>query len=183
MNNRWEDFANWLIMPDDQRTRLNLPKNQTEYAKAHDISDRQLRRWKSDPVFQALVEKKKNTRNKGLSAVSVNGTPAVLDDSVYLEDDSVESPEEEYQTIKSTLVKGAMTGDPKYLDMYFRTYGKDFVAEEAAARSSDLSGLDLSELIISAVSELDIESVVSYLESLGYSVSGPRTEGGGPDEP
>jgi ribonucleotide reductase alpha subunit len=178
MNNRWEEFANWLIMPEDQRNRLNLPKNQMEYAKAHDISDRQLRRWKSDPVFQALVDKKKNTRNRGLAAVAVDGSPAVLDDSVFLEEDSVESPEEEYQTIKSTLVKGAMTGDPKYLDMYFRTYGKDFVAEEAAARSSDLSGLDLSDLIVSAVSELDIESVVSHLEALGYTVDGPGVDGG-----
>lgn len=173
MNNRWEEFVNWLLTDDSTRSRLNLPKNQVEYATAHGISDRQLRRWKSDPLFQAFMDKKKNTRSRGLSAVSVDGVPAVLDDSVFLEEDSLESPEDEYQTIKSTLVKGAMTGDAKYLDMYFRTYGKDFVAEEAAARSSDLSGLDLSELIVSAVSELDIKSVISHLESLGYSVDGP----------
>ena len=168
---QWEAFANWLAMDELTRTRLNLPKNQTEYAFAHKISDRQLRRWKTDPLFQALLEKKGGARKASpapsSSAAAESGS--VLVDVVEPEQFEA-APEDEYVAIKSALVKGAMTGDPKYLDLYFKTYGKEFVAEEAAARTSDLAGLDLGDLILEAASSLDVERVADYLRSQGFEV-------------
>lgn len=172
MNEGWEDFANWLVIDKDSRERLNLPKTVSEYSIAHKIADRTLRRWKVDPVFMALVEKKQAAKNKknGITAISVDGTPAVLE----VEPDT---PEDEYQVIKSTLVKGAMSGDAKYLDLYFKTYGKEFVAEEVAARTSDLASLDLTELVLEAAMAVDHQTIFAYLESLGYKIEQRETNG------
>jgi len=178
---QWDALPNWLAMDEDQRTRLNLPKNQTEYAFANKISDRQLRRWKGDPLFKGLLEKKLAAKGRsGLTAVASDGAPAVFDEDEDLSGgvDVSESPEDDYATIKSTLVKGAMTGDPKYLDLYFKTYGKDFVAEEAAARNSSFSGLDLDELILEAAVFLGSDRVGDYLRSQGWTVEPP----GGADD-
>ena len=171
VSTQWDAFASWLATDEATRERQNLPKSQVEYAKASGISERQLRRWKSDPMFQALLEKKQGKskpKAKGLSAVSVDGIQADLED-----EETVTSPEEDYQAIKGQLVKGAMTGDPKYLDLYFKTYGKEFVAEEIAARTSDLAGLELDELILEAASVLDEGGLVDYLRSKGYTIHVP----------
>lgn len=175
---QWDAFANWLAMDDAQRERLNLPRNQTEYAIANKISDRQLRRWKNDPLFSGLLEKKLAAKGRSsVTAVAVDGTPAVIEATD--EELSVSSPEDEYQTIKAMLVKGAISGDPKYLDLYFRTYGKEFVAEEAAARTSDLAGLDVTDLILEAAVFLGADSIAEYLRSEGWVVYPP---GGGDGE-
>ena len=169
---QWEAYINWLVLDPGQKERLNLPKNQTEYAIANNISDRQLRRWKLDPVFTALHEKKLASLNKpGLSALKADETPTVQED----QGEQGEVKQDEYLAIKSTLIKGAMTGDPKYLDLYFKTYGKDFVAEEAAARTSDLAGLEMEELILLAASVLDINTLILFLTENGYEVL-PRVQ-------
>lgn len=161
---RWEAYINWLVMDETQRRRLNLPLNNTEYALANSMPDRTLRRWKADPVFQALLEKKQG--KKAVPASVPEG-----DEDLEPGDEPELSQEDEYQEIKSTLVKGAKTGDPKYLDLYFKTYGKDFVAEEAAARTSDLAGLDLDSLILTALDSLAPEGIADYLRSKGYTIT------------
>lgn len=174
---QWDAFANWLLLDESARERLNLPKTKAEYAIAHKISDRTIRRWQNDPMFKALLEKKAQAKGKrGLAAVSVDGTPAVLDLDQGLEEyrdtgQDQDSQDDEYQQIKSALVKGALTGDPKYLDLYFKTYGKDFVAEEAAARTSDLAGLSLDDLIVETALVVGEDNLVDYLRSKGYEVS------------
>jgi len=183
---QWEAYANWLILDDSQRDRLNLPRNKAEYAIANKLSDRTIRRWQNDPLFKALLEKKQGTKGKkGIQAVSVDGTPAILEEDLE-EASNPDNPDEEYLQIKSALVKGAMTGDPKYLDLYFKTYGKDFVAEEAAARTSDLAGVDLSELLVETALVVGEDYLVDYLRSQGYTVSrhnnGPAGESPSEDD-
>jgi hypothetical protein len=175
VSTQWEAFAAWLLTDESTRDRQNLPKTQAEYALAVKVSDRQLRRWKADPMFQALLEKKRG-KAKGLAAVSVDGVPADLDAT---DEELAGNPEDDYQAIKGQLVKGAITGDPKYLDLYFKTYGKEFVAEEIAARTSDLAGLELDSLILEAAAVLDESGLVDYLRSKGYTVTQPDSQ---PDE-
>jgi hypothetical protein len=82
-----------------------------------------------------------------------------------------------------------MTGDPKYLDLYFKTYGKDFVAEESAARTSDLAGLALDDLILEVAFVVGESGLVDYLRSQNYEVTkrdrkplpGPSSDSGDPD--
>lgn len=166
VSSQWEQFADWLLKDEETKERLNLPRTKAEYAISVGISDRTIRRWQNDPMFKALLEKKTASKvKKGLSAVSVDGTPAII------EEDEEETPEGEYQQIKSALVKGALTGDPKYLDLYFKTYGKDFVAEEAAARTSNLASLSLDDLIVETAAVVGESYLVDYLRSKGYEVT------------
>jgi hypothetical protein len=174
---QWEAFANWLLMDDASKARLNLPKNKVEYSIANKVSDRTIRRWQIDPMFVALLEKKRSAQGKrGLTAVSVEGVQAILAEE---DEDSqaVDSPDDEYQQIKSALVKGALTGDPKYLDLYFKTYGKEFVAEEVAARTSDLAGLALDDLIIETATVVGEDVLVDYLRSQGFIIIQPGSDG------
>jgi hypothetical protein len=174
---QWEAFANWLLMDDASKARLNLPKNKVEYSIANKVSDRTIRRWQIDPMFVALLDKKRAAQGKrGLTAVSVEGVHAILAEE---DEDSqtVDSPDDEYQQIKSALVKGALTGDPKYLDLYFKTYGKEFVAEEVAARTSDLAGLALDDLIIETAAVVGEDALVDYLRSQGFSIIQPSSDG------
>ena len=169
VSTQWEAFAAWLLTDEETRERRNLPRSQAEYAEHVKVSDRQLRRWKADPMFQALLDKKRG-KATGLAAVSVDGVPADLEAGA---EELAGNPEDDYQAIKGQLVKGAITGDPKYLDLYFKTYGKEFVAEEIAARTSDLAGLELDDLIREAASVLDERGLVDYLRSKGYEISEP----------
>jgi len=167
VSTQWENYVDWLLKDEETKERLNLPRTRAEYAISVGISDRTIRRWQNDPMFKALLEKKTASKVKrGLSAVSVEGTPAILEE----DDEEIETPEGEYQQIKSALVKGALTGDPKYLDLYFKTYGKDFVAEEAAARTSNLAGLSLDDLIMETATVVGESYLVDYLRSQGYEV-------------
>jgi len=170
-NKSYDAFANWLSYSEADKKRLNLPPNLTQYSLANGITDRTLRRWKNDPVLQAMVEKKKASKNRNQSAPQAVDFPEEqeIPGGGDLEQDGGDSSDE-YLAIKSTLIKGAMTGDPKYLDLYFKTYGKDFVAEEAAARTSDLAGLEMGELIIQALNALDINQILLYLQEIGYEV-------------
>jgi hypothetical protein len=176
-NNDWDAFSNWMILSKEEKERLNLPLTTQDYSFANKISDRTLRRWKKDPMFIALTDKKASAKNRKLGIVveSAKGTPTL---QVEEEEpgDQQDTPESEYQVIKGTLVKGAMTGDAKYLDLYFKTYGKDFVAEESAARTSDLASIDMSDLILQALEAISCEEIVAYLIRQGYSVS--RDSGG-----
>lgn len=186
---QWDAYANWLLLDDSQRERLNLPRNKAEYAIANKIADRTIRRWQNDPMFKALLEKKAASKGKkGIQAVSVDGTPAILEEDLEEASES-DNPEDEYQQIKSALLKGAMTGDPKYLDLYFKTYGKDFVAEESAARTSDLAGLALDDLILEVAFVVGESGLVDYLRTQGYEITkrsgelipGPSEDRGGDD--
>ena len=182
---QWEAYANWLSLDEAQRERLNLPRTKNEYAIANKLNERTVRRWQNDPLFKALLEKKLAAKGKkGIQAVSVEGTPAILEEDLVEASES-DNPEDEYQQIKSALLKGAMTGDPKYLDLYFKTYGKDFVAEESAARTSDLAGLALDDLIVEVAFVVGEPGLVDYLRSKGYEVSqGPvNLPGGSPVDP
>jgi len=161
----WNDYATWLLLTPKERKDLGLPASEVDYADAKGISDRQTRRWKNDPVFQAFLEK---TRVKRSEKISVSNLTA--NSTINEEEEVLSSSEDEYQIIKGTLVKGAMSGDSKYLDLYFRTYGKDFVAEEAAARSSDLASLDFDALVLETITALDISTIIQYLQENGYIV-------------
>ena len=163
VNPQWEQFANWLVTTPDQRKRLGLPLNQVQYANDKEISDRQLRRWKENPVFKALLATKQETENPLPSL-----TPETPDQQGN--EDQPASSEEEYLLIKAKMVQGALTGDPKYLDLYFKAYGKEFIAEEVAAITSDLAGLDMIDLIKESISLLGLDLIIEHLQNLGYTV-------------
>lgn len=158
----WEEFVVWLATPAHERGSVSTEE---EWATAHDTTTRTLRRWKQDPKFVEMQE----AYGKRLEArrASENSAPAA---------DGPEGDEGSYLKVKAKLIEGAASGNPKYMDLYFKTYGKPFVEEEAAARTTDLVSMDIEELIVSTVVALGDEVLAGQLRRLGWVAVPPSKE-------
>jgi hypothetical protein len=147
-NAKWVEFINWLNTPQSSR----IPSTESEWASVQKVTDRTVRRWKSNPKFIELME--------SMSPESVR----------VAEESAAEGDAASYQQVKAQLIDGAMKGNPKALELYFRTYGKEFVAEEAAARTLDLANIDLEDLVARTVLALGEDVVAGELRKLGWRV-------------
>lgn len=145
-------FLVWSLKTPSERGAIDT---ETAWAEKHGVTTRTLRRWKSLPEFQEQVGEIKEARN--VTAVTEASSP----------------DEGDYQVVKAALVQGAKEGNPKYLELYFKTYGKPFVEEEAASRSADLSNLDLEDLISRAVVAVGPGLVAGHLRELGWTCQEP----------
>lgn len=144
-------FAAWLDSPEHTRAIAT----EDEWAAANGTTSRTLRRWKQDPAFAAL----RTTFN----ASTVETSPT--------EDDG--SDEASYRAVKAQLVTGARSGNPKALELYFKTYGKPFVEEEVAARTLDLENVELPGLVARAAAALAPDELEAALTALGWRVERP----------
>jgi hypothetical protein len=135
---------------------------QAEWAAAKGVSERTTRKWKSDPRFVARQEELAN---------KFVGVPA---ESVAAEILGESSSEDDYQVVKGTLLSQAKQGNAKSIELYFRTYGKPFVDEENASRSTDLSVLELEDLVSRALLSVGPELVAAGLREQGWTVLGPE---------
>lgn len=150
----WDAYILWSLKSPQERGSIN---SETAWAAKYGVSTRTLRRWKTLPEFQE--------RKQILEASKVVAKPEP--------DEPLGADESDYQIVKAALVEGAKNGNPKYLDLYFKTYGKPFVEEEAASRSSDLTGLDIEDLVAKALVAVGPELVAEQLRALGWSCEGP----------
>jgi hypothetical protein len=157
-NPLWDEFIVWLNTPEHERGEVSTEE---EWAAEHGIADRTLRRWKKDPKFVTRRE----AHRVGTNAASVTGA------DFDLENASVD--EVDYLLVKARLVEAAKTGNPKAQDLYFRTYGRTFVEEEAASRTSDLANMELDDLVSRAVLAVGPDKVAAHLTLLGWTVSSP----------
>lgn len=146
-------FIVWSLKSPSERGAVDT---ETAWAEKHGITTRTLRRWKTLPEFQARLAELSEAR----SVTSVTEQVASADEG-------------DYQIVKAALVEGAKQGNPKYLELYFKTYGKPFVEEEAASRSSDLTGLDLEDLVSRALVAVGPELVAGQLRELGWRCEAP----------
>lgn len=157
VNPLWDEFILWSLLPEVERGAIS---SEVEWARSKNMSDRTLRRWKDNPAF---VERR-------AQLADVTRVTRVADAS----SGEVSSADEgDYQVVKQTLVEGAKSGNPKYLELYFRTYGKPFVEEEAASRSATFSGEDLDALVAETIVLLGADLVASALREAGWTVEGP----------
>ena len=161
----WEELVVWLATPPSSRGAVSTEE---EWAAAHDTTARTVRRWKQDPKFAELQEAYRK-RLEVREAARAAGEPDVVEDG--------DGDEKSYLKVKAKLIEGAASGNPKYMDLYFKTYGKPFVEEEAAARTTDLVALDLDELIVKTVSLLDPKSLARELAALGWVAVPPGGDG------
>ena len=152
VNPKWRAFIQWL----DASPLTRVPSTEEEWGAANGVTDRTLRRWKQDPAFVALREE--------MGVVAVAPT-VVADDG---------SDEASYRVVKAKLVEGARGGNPKALELYFKTYGKPFVEDEVAARSLDLENMELPGLVARAVASLAPDELESHLRELGWTVGRPE---------
>lgn len=153
----WEDFIVFLETPAHLR---GTTRSEAEWARKHDMSPRTLRRWKENEEFKKLQEKYRLR----IQLRQPDPTPA----EPVGEDDQAS-----YQIVKAKLIEGAASGNPKYLDLYFKTYGKPYVEEETAARTSDLAGQELDQLVAHALTQLDPHTLETQLTQAGWGVVRP----------
>lgn len=154
-NRLWDEYIRWSLLSPAQRGSV---ASKAEWSRAKGVTDRTLRRWEQDERFKARLDELSSRVTTDVGASSVVG------------DLEVSADEQDYHVVKSQLVEGAKQGNQKALDLYFRTYGKQFVEEEAASRVSDFSSMDLDALVIEAVVSVGEDSIVSYLRSNGWTV-------------
>jgi hypothetical protein len=160
VNEKWLDYIQWLLTPEQERGQL---VTSAAWGRAFGVNDRTLRRWRTLPEFQALYDEE-----AAKVAHSAPTSTSLAGDSVA--DDEVSPDLSDYRVVKSTLLKGAKSGNPKFLELYFRTYGKPFVEEEVASRSTDLAGMDLDALVAAAVAAVDWDVLVEVLGGMGWSL-------------
>jgi hypothetical protein len=147
----WKAYFVWASTPEVDRGDVTTD---AAWCREQGVADRTLRRWKQLEEFQ-------------------EGLQAALDGGASMGEVAAVGDEADYLHVKATLVAGARSGNPKYLDLYFKTYGKPFVEEEAAARSTDLAGLDLDVLVAQALVVLGPAPVAAHLRSLGWRCDAP----------
>lgn len=148
-------FIVWSLKSPSERGAIST---ETAWAEKHGVATRTLRRWKSLPEF------KERAAELGEAKAAMAQTPAA---------EAGTADEGDYQVVKAALVEGAKSGNPKYLDLYFKTYGKPFVEEEFASRTSDLTGMDLEDLVSKALVAVGPELVAEQLRALGWSCEAP----------
>jgi hypothetical protein len=156
INPLWDEFILWSLTPEHLRGAV---VSEAEWARVKSMSDRTLRRWKDNPEFVA--------RRGELSAGSVESS---LDVVVVPAGEFSSADEGDYHVVKHTLIEGAKTGNVKYVDLYFKTYGKPFVEEEVAARSASFAGEDLDQLVAETIVLLGAELVAEALRAEGWTV-------------
>lgn len=154
INPLWDEFIVWSLTPEVERGAV---ATEAEWARVKGMTDRTLRRWKDQPDFVARRDELANVTRVTRVADVVEGEVTTADEG-------------DYQVVKATLLEGAKSGNPKFLELYFKTYGKPFVEEEAAARSASLAGEDLSVLTAEALVLLGEDVVAEALRAQGWTV-------------
>lgn len=154
LNPLWDEFILWSLTPEVKRGSV---VSEIEWARVKGISDRTLRRWKDHPDFVARKAELEGVSKVTQVANAANG-------------EVVSADEGDYRVVKQTLVEGAKGGNTKYLDIYFRTYGKPFVEEEVASRSASLANEDLEGLVLESIMVLGETVVAERLRAAGWTV-------------
>jgi hypothetical protein len=181
----FREFCRWYATPKYLRVTLGLPKTLGEFAEFKGIGERTVRRWKTIPEFQEIVdfEKERIARESSKnSSVSVNiGMPQAPSDPrmvrrltdqkdpVGWQDDrafeeGLSEGELQYRQVRERLVNMAMEGSTQAADLFMKHWGKSFVdAEQQDVGYADLSDQDLVEEIVRMVGS---ERFVSLLSGL-----------------
>lgn len=159
LNPLWDEFIVWLRTPPAERGAV---ATQAEWAAQKGLAERTVRKWKSDARFVA--------RQQELMERFVG----VDSDAVTAEVAGESTSETDYLLVKGTLLQQAKGGNAKAIELYFRTYGKPFVDEENASRATDLSVVELEELVSRALLTVGPELVAAGLREQGWTVLGPE---------
>jgi hypothetical protein len=156
-----DEFILWLSMPENERGAV---ATEDDWAKAHGYADsRTLRRWKKLPEFM----ERQRRLTEGM-AVKAGGTLIAADP-----DDEGFGDERDYRLVKAQLLNSAKTGNLKATELFMKLYGKTWIDEEAASRSSDFANVDLESLVANATAAVAPELLAGALRSLGWNVEEP----------
>jgi hypothetical protein len=172
-----EEYLEWLLLP--RRTKLvhRMPLTDKDFADEKGVSTRTLRRWRDLPDFQAKLEERQAdlaTAQPGGTVSGVGGSrpskdartrktrPKAVGADADLPDDATPD-ERDYLSAKSALIAMCGDGDLKALDLYFKHYGKSFIAAELEARDSSFADLTDDELIEATLQLIGADRVARWM--------------------
>lgn len=182
------EYVEWLILSDRTRRAWGMPLTETEFAEHKGVSARQLRRWKSSPEFQQLLEQRRHETAAQAGAHMPKAEvaaarphqdpraaqrrrvntdpPADVDEEVQRAAlEGGYSPERaEYESIKAAVAEKARDGDPQAVDKWMRYWGQQFVEEERAEREAQFAELDDEGLIGEVLSLIGEDNVRRWLD-------------------
>lgn len=153
------EYIEWTLMNKHQRAIAGLPTSDVQWAKVKGITDRAIRKWKQNPDFLAKLE----NRRKEVILALPGGTALPLQ-AAAVQKLSTDSDKNEHEAIKAKLIERAMAGDRASAELYFKTYGKQFVDEEIASRKSDFRDLDIEALYERVLALVPVEAIQAELE-------------------
>lgn len=158
----WDEYIMWLATPEHER---GATATEEQWAQEHGYSgSRTMRRWKSNPDF---VERQRRLTE---SMAAKSGGAIVFSDD---DDITMDGDERDYRLVKTKLVESAKQGNLKAQELFMKLYGKSWLDEEQASRSSDYSNMELPGLVARAAAALDPSIMADALRAAGYTVSEP----------
>jgi len=153
------EYIEWSLMNKHQRAIAGLPSSDVQWAKIKGITDRAIRKWKQNEDFLARLE----NRRKEV-ALALPGATALPTQAAAAQKLSPDADKNEHEAIKAKLIERAMAGDRASAELYFKTYGKQFVDEEVASRKSDFRDLDIEALYARVLALVPVEAIHAELE-------------------
>lgn len=158
----WDEYIMWLATPEHER---GATATEEQWAQEHGYSgSRTMRRWKTNPDFT------ERQRRLTESMAAKSGGALVFSDD---DDITMDGDERDYRLVKTKLVESAKQGNLKAQELFMKLYGKSWLDEEQASRSSDYSNMELPGLVAKAASILDPKIMADALRAAGYTVSEP----------
>ena len=141
------EYAQWMVLSDREKKRNKLPMNHSEFARWKGVSDRTLRRWRTEPSFLetlSLVQEEAARRKVGAATRVLEPDVGSLDDA-SLEGLS-SAAESEYRRVRATLAQMASDGSTDAMRLYMQYYGSEFARAEAE-ENQDLRGMSDEQLV------------------------------------
>lgn len=181
----FREFCRWYATPKYLRVTLGLPKTLNEFAGFKGIGERTVRRWKTIPEFQEIVDFEKERIAKESSknsSVSVNiGMPQAPSDPRMVRrmtdeknpvgwgddlalDEGLSEGELQYRQVRQRLVHMAMEGSTQAADLFMKHWGKTFVeAEQQEVGYQELTDGQLVEELVRLVGSERFSDVMASL--------------------
>ena len=158
----WDEYILWLSMPPHERGAV---ATEEDWAKSKGFADsRTTRRWKNNPDFIERQRRLTESMAAKTGALVVHGDEEV----------AIDSEERDYRLVKTKLVESAKGGNLKAQELFMKLYGKSWLDDEAAARTSDFSNMALPDLVAKAVGALEPEQLAGALRDIGWTVQEPE---------
>ena len=161
------EYIEWFLTDKHQRAIAGMPTSDTQWAKVKGISDRTLRLWKQDEEFVGKLESRRKERMLSLPGATVLATTAT--EARKVASTGFDPEKADHDAIKAKLIERAMAGDRASAELYFKTYGKQYVDEEMASRKSDFRDMDITALyerVLALVPDEAIEAELAKRQSV-----------------
>jgi hypothetical protein len=133
-------YAAWLVIPAGTRVHAGLPKNDTAWARTHELDPKTLARWRASTSFQTLLDEEKS------KSAAKAGAERSQAGSVAASEEQAADTRTRDEMVLDQVYALALSGDRGGIEVWARGPGKAFLEALLAAHTSDFSELTDDEL-------------------------------------